>query len=347
MRRLWFLLPLFLLVGGSAGFDQPPSATKGAAKGAGAKPARKVEKAVEKSAAGPALFEVVLEDRSLVRLALLQQQLQVDTPYGSLKVPAGDIRAIDFAPRPVPDAPRRVAAAIGKLGSEVFADRQAAEKELLALGPVSYHAVVEASRSIDLEVKKRAQAVLEKLEKKFPAEELRRKPHDLIHTPTFTIAGYLHGASLEFKNTYFGAARLKLGDLRSLRSLGLSRDVTVTLDSSRYAAPGAAVWLETNVTVRSGTRLVIRVQGEIDMYPLGGYNGQYMATPRGPKWGGRYPALAPGLVVGRIGTGGKEFAIGEKYEGSPGEAGTLYLRIVTSPWNNASSGAYKVTIRMG
>jgi hypothetical protein len=99
------------------------------------------------------------------------------------------------------------------------------------------------------------------------------------------------------------------------------------------------------VTVRAGSRLIIKASGQIDMYPLEGYNGQYMASPSGPKWVGRQGAPAPGMVVGRIGTSGKEFTIGEKYDGKPDEAGVLYLRIVASPWNNASTGEYKLTIR--
>jgi hypothetical protein len=302
-----------------------------------------------------ALFEAVLDDRSVVRIALLQEHIQVVTPYGKLEVPATQVRRVEFTPRPVPDAPKRVKAAIEKLKSDEFTEREAGTKELLALGLASYHPVLEATRSEDLEVKKRAQAVLEKLEKKYPAEELRRKPYDLVHTPTFTIAGQIQGASLKVKNAYFGEAQLKLGDLRSLASVGVGRDMTLALDASRYAMPGAApTWLATNVTVRAGGRLLIKATGEIDMYPMGGYNGQYMARPGGPKWagvaGGKGAAVVqvalPGMVMGRIGTGGKEFVVGEKYEGTPGEAGTLYLRIAGSPWNNASTGEYKVSIQV-
>jgi hypothetical protein len=241
------------------------------------------------------------------------------------------------------------------LKSDDFAEREAGSKELLALGVASYHPVLEATRSEDLEVKKRAQAVLDKLEKKFPAEELRRKPHDLVHTPTFIIAGQIQGASLKVRNAYFGETQLKLGDLRSLSAMGTTRDTTLALDASRYALPGAVpAWLATNITVRAGGRLIVKATGEIDMYPLGGYNGQYIATPGGPKWAGGAPMVRgagapvalPGVIVGRIGSAGKEFVIGEKYNGTPGEAGTLYLRIVGSPWSNGSTGEYKVTVRV-
>ena len=335
--RLCFLLPLFLFVCGSAGLDRETPAHKGPRK-----PAARDE---DRSAVKAILFEAVMDDHSTVRVGLLQGSIEVTTPYGLLEVPAGQVRRIDFTPRPVPDAPKRVAAAIQKLRSDVFAEREAGMKELLALGAASYPAVVEATHSEDLEVKKRAQAVQEKLEKKCPAEELSRKPHDLIETPTFTIAGHVRGATLKVKTVYFGEAQLKLGDLRRLTSLARARGVIVALDSARYALPGGTAWLQTNVTVGARQRLLVTAAGEIDMYPLGGYNGQYMASPRGPKWGGAYPAPAPGAIVGRIGPSGKEFLLGEKYAGSPGETGLLYLRIVPSPWSNASTGEYRLTIR--
>jgi hypothetical protein len=269
-------------------------------------------------------------------------------------VPAEHIRNIDFTPRPVPDVHKRVAAAIEKLNSDVFAEREAASRDLMALAPASYWPLVEATRAEDLEVKKRAQSVLAKLEKKFPVEELRRKPHDLIQTPTFTIAGLIQGGTLKVKPAYFAETQLKLGNLRSLRSLGSGREVTVAVDAARYAMPPGTAWMETKVSVRARSRLVVAASGEIDMYPLAGSVGQYRAGPDGPKWaggiamkGGAGSVIAsPGMLLGRIGTSGKEFVLGAKYDGLAEDEGVLYLRIVPSPWNNASSGEYKVTIRV-
>jgi len=340
MRKVWlvFLLPL-LLVCGSSAVDQSSDKKKLD------KPDDKAKKVEDTPSVKRGLWEAVMDDHSLVKVELLQEQIQVATPYGLLKVPASDVRRIEFMSRPVPDAPKKIAAAIEKLKSDEFAVREAGNKELVELGPASYHAVVEATHAEDLEVKQRATAVLKKLEQKFPTEELRRKPHDVIETPTFTIAGHIQGSSLKVKTVYFGEVQLKLPDIRTFSSLGSTRGATLALDASKYAAPGGTAWLETGVAVRSGTRLLITATGEIDMYPLGGYNGQYRATPSGPKWGGTYVAPSPGMIVGRVGSSGKEFTIGEKYEGTPGEVGMLHLRIITSPWSNASSGEYKVTIR--
>jgi hypothetical protein len=49
-------------------------------------------------------------------------------------------------------------------------------------------------------------------------------------------------------------------------------------------------------------------------------------------------------LLGRIGETGTPFLIGEHYEGTPGQEGRLFLHIVPSPWNNASTGSYAVKI---
>ena len=52
-----------------------------------------------------------------------------------------------------------------------------------------------------------------------------------------------------------------------------------------------------------------------------------------------------GTLLGRIGDSGKAFVIGESYEGIPEREGKLLLHIVASPWNNDSTGSYRVRIR--
>ena len=51
-----------------------------------------------------------------------------------------------------------------------------------------------------------------------------------------------------------------------------------------------------------------------------------------------------GSLIGKIGENGKAFYIGDRFEGPATEEGKLYLQIVPSPWNNASTGTYRVRI---
>jgi hypothetical protein len=331
--RLCALLPLFLCLGELA-------RTAHTAAPAG----RPADKAPGKEVP----FEVRLDDQSVVRVHLLQSQITVHTPYGKLTVPAADVRQIDFGHHPPAGTDRRVREAIEQLASKTFAAREAAGKQLLALGPLAYEALQKATKNPDLEVVRRAKDLLKKLESLHPEERLMRKPHDLVHTPTFVIAGKVEGATLKVKTAYFGESQLKLADLWSLRALDGPSAATVLVDSARHAIPGNLVWLQTEVEVRKGGTLHVVASGQIDMYPIGADTGQWMAGPGGPKWGGRGGVMGagpqPGTLVGRIGKSGKEFVIGERLEEKARDDGRLFLRIVPSPWGNGSTGEYKAVV---
>jgi hypothetical protein len=73
-------------------------------------------------------------------------------------------------------------------------------------------------------------------------------------------------------------------------------------------------------------------------------NAQPMRRPGAPA---AEVAVIPGTLVGRIGEDGTPFVIGERYTGRPVRSGKLYLHIGPSPWNNASTGAYRVRIASG
>jgi len=377
--RLSFLLVLFALVGVIVAGDQPSSATAGESPADAKKkeaeaqkkkdaeaqkkqadstaatkddkkkdeiPADKGAKNDTKKPAKGAMFEAVMEDKSTVQVNLLDEKLTVVTKYGKLEVPVSDLRDIEFSPRPFADVKKRVRDGIKKLGSDVFADREAASKALLALGPAAYPALQEAARSDDLETKKRALKLMGQMEEKYTTEDLARSPDDRVRTPKFTIVGEIQVTSFKVSTRYFGEKSLKLTHVRSMRTLGPGRTLTVAIDSSRYGT-SAATWMETNVIVRARARLSIKATGEIDMYPIAGSAGVYRATPEGGMWAGVVRGIGtttPGKLVGKIGKTGSEFAIGKEYKGNPTAAGVLYLRIIQTTFNVNPRGEYKATI---
>jgi hypothetical protein len=327
--RLWLLLPLTLALPG-----QPVTPARPAAPGrpTAARPAQ------------PSFF-ARFADGSQIRLSLLTDKLGVQTEYGRLVVPVKDVSRIEFGQRVSADARRKIRAAIERLAGDAFTDREAAGKELLEYGPAAYRLLLDAGRSDDLEVQKRVKELLAKLEGKHPSDLLRRRLYDLIHTPHFTIAGIVEGDIIDVHAAYFGKAKLKPHDLWELRSRGGDREQILTVEAAKYASQARA-WKETAVEVHKGRELKIAAAGTIDMYPLAGWVGQYMATPAGAQWqGGVVPGgMSPGALIGRIGTDGPEFVVGTKFEGTADRDGKVYLRIVPSPWNNDSSGDYRVTI---
>ncbi len=157
---------------------------------------------------------------------------------------------------------------------------------------------------------------------------------------------------LQGKSEYFGNVQLQLSQMRQLRHLHAPGEVTVTVDASQYGSQHGQ-WLDSGVSVEGSATLLIVANGTIDIYPQS--PGQYVSTPKG--YGNI--VLAPGARVaptpvnlrnysgalfGRIGGDGDAFYIGDRFEGTAGRDGKLYLHIVPSPWNNASAGSFQVKI---
>jgi hypothetical protein len=262
-----------------------------------------------------------------------------------LTVPIGDVRRVEFALRLSPADSGRIEDAIGKLGSAQFAEREKATADLDRLGERAYPALLKASKSADKETAARAGQLVESLRKRLPAERLRVRKHDILHTTEFTIVGRIEDESLRARSEVFGVVGLRLTQLRELRGLGVGREIQVVVDAARYAAQ-TENWLETELEVSAGAELRVTATGQVDLWPVGGQNGQYVTGPAGtPGWGkGPHPG---GALLGRVGPGGKVFVLGADYSGTAQEDGKLYLSIVPSAWNNASTGSYTVTINSG
>jgi len=132
-------------------------------------------------------------------------------------VPAKDIRYIDFATR-IPDrAARRVVAAVANLGNRQFAVREAASAELLELREKGYRALLVAARHKDLEVARRAEALLKQLREQVPVDQLTFRKDDVIRTVDSCIAGRIDGEAIQASTFQFGEVGLKPCHMRSLQ----------------------------------------------------------------------------------------------------------------------------------
>lgn len=305
----------------------------------------------------PGEVEINFLNGSTVRMILQADKVEIATPYGQLAVPAKEIRAIDFGlhfPTGVGD---RITLAVKALGADNFRDRDQASKTLIELGPYSYPAVYEASRSSELEVSRRAKELVKQLQAKHPKKDLKVSTEDRVITPSFTIVGRILTSSLKAKAELFGDVDLPVARMRMMRSLaGTGLDLDVSIDAARYASPGQ--WMETEFQVDGRTTIVVSAKGQVDTWPQQG--GQYIVGPNGlqgrgmgmnmmivpgRKIGGPINAQQyGGTLIGKIGEEGEPFTIGERYEGTPDAQGKLYLHIGPSPWNAQCQGSFDVKI---
>jgi hypothetical protein len=295
--------------------------------------------------------EIRFADGSLVRMELLDAQIQIITRYGKLAVPVTDLRKIDFAFRCTEATQKKIDDAIGLLGHTNYRDREAATQTLLDLRELAYPAVLRATKSTDREVAQRAEEVLASLKERLNAEQLKPREHDSIQTAEFPIVGRIQTQVLRVRTAYFGEVQLDIATMRSLRSLGSHSDKVLSVDAARYAHPTNGDWLDTGVELTGELSLEIIATGTIDLWPNRGSDGQYTATPAGTSQYGsvQRPGVigSAGALIGRIGENGQPFVVGTRYENPRPTAGKLYLRITPSPWNNESRGEYNVRISLG
>jgi hypothetical protein len=287
------------------------------------------------------LAEVRFNDGSLVRMAILQDDLEVVTRYGKLTIPLRDIRRIDLGLHLPPGMDQQIDQSIRLLASNAYKERDDASKGIIQAGHLAYPFLKKASRNQDLEVAHRVTGLMKRIAEKHPPEMLRMKEEDVIHTAEFPVIGRIAAPTIKAHSTHFGDLALKLSDLRTVHLRAASGDRELTVDAGKHgSAPDQ--WLDTGVNVDGSVRLVVTCEGQVDLWPSG--PGQYLTTPKGYTTAGKGSTYMAGALVARIGESGKVFLVGERYDGSPSEEGKLFLQIVPSPWNNASTGSYRVRI---
>jgi hypothetical protein len=326
--------------------------------------------------------EVRFADDSTVKAALQDKTITVTTRYGKLTVPVDEVRNIELGLRIPEDTAKRIDAAVARLGSADYAEREAAGAELLELRELAYPALQKAARSDDAEVSRRAKDIIKTLADTVPPEKLHLPQHDTVVALDFSIVGRVETPTLKARTPYFGETTLKLADVRAMHWSGSERETKLSVDAGKYGAQ-QETWLDTGLKVRAGAGLLVAAAGTVDLRPTAGEAGTNLVGPDGrfPRAGRGFPGggagggfpggggpggggrggrgggvpvgpvvtgtSSPGALLGRIGEYGKVFVIGSHYEGTAGEEGNLYLRIVPNATNSESSGSYEVRVTTG
>ena len=298
--------------------------------------------------------EVRFVNGSTVFMTILQEPIEVQTEFGKLTVPARAIRAIEFGLHLPEGVKEKIDGLIKQLGSKNYRQRDTAVRELAALGAYAYPALQRAAKDKEQpEAAQRAQAAIQIIERKVPARQLRLKEDDVVRTTKFPVIGRILNTSIKARAEYFGEVSLKPYQLYQIRCLQGAGELEVVVDAARYGSAHRQ-WLDTGMLVDPQLDMVITATGQVDLWPQG--PGQYMSAPSGSRNGGG-PLLGgvvvngvpvnPGILVGRVGEDGPAFIVGDRYSGRPSRAGRLYLHIIPSGWNNASTGNYRVRITTG
>ena len=306
--------------------------------------------------ATPGEVDIHFLNGSTVRMVIVSDKVEIATEYGKLMVPVKDIRAVEFGLHFPEGVETKIDDAIKGLGKSDYREREKAATALIDLGPYSYPAILEASRSKDAEVSQRAKELVKKLQSTHPKKDLKTTTEDKVMTKSFTIVGKILTPTMKAKTEYFGDVELTLTKMRTLRSVaGSGLEMEVALDASKYSSAGQ--WMDTNYHVDNRSTIQITAKGFIDVWPQ--QNGQYLSNPNGFQATQRGGPLAGqfvgnrkvgainqnahcGMLLGKIGEDGEVFIIGERYEFTPDVEGKLYLHVGPSQWNVPSAGTFEV-----
>ena len=159
----------------------------------------------------PCAVEVRLADGSVLKLTLREDKFNVATEFGKLAIPVADVSRIEFATRISDDVAKRIKAAVAKLGSDVFSEREQASKELLKIGVPAYASLKEALKSDDQEVKRHAEELVSKIEASASAEVLEVRKDDVIHTKDMKIKGQIENVTFKTDFSALGRRAIEAG----------------------------------------------------------------------------------------------------------------------------------------
>jgi len=268
------------------------------------------------------------------------KQIDVVTVYGTLTVPISDVVKLRIGKKSDRELKGKIDKCVSDLGSKDFAARDAATVELAKLGKLAYTELRKASFSDDLEVRERANKLLEELgnveeDGDVPPEE------DEVTTPTFTIVGAVKFDTLSI-NSKFGVLKVAKKDL-AVMSQGEPEAVVRTV-----AVPARATankMLATGIRVKRGDRLIINASGTVSYRDYGGTQ----FTPEGSSnYGTWNENFLVGSLLGRVTQTGPMFKVGERYNEKVESDGELYLGVAARDGRSSTdgSGEFKVRIQV-
>jgi hypothetical protein len=256
----------------------------------------------------------------------------IKTKYGTLKIPTADMRSVSVGMHYDGDMKDRIAKATKRLGSEVYKEREAASRELVAFGKYAFPLM---PKNGDMESNRRAEDVQKKI-LELDAQADKYSLLDTIRTSEFEVKGEIEMTEIVITHPdYEGPVTVKLSKIAKIQVQHKQNgELEVKADGQ---------WHDTGFHSDWSDKFRVSGTGSVDLWPQG--VGQYVATPKGYNTAGKGGQFMAGALIMKIGESGRPEYVGEGTSFTPSSAGNIYLFIVESPWNSPSSGSYRVTIK--
>lgn len=285
------------------------------------------------AATASAVIQLHMMDGSTLLGRLSTPDIEVETPYGTLKIPVDSVRS--FTPGLIshPDVARNIDALIEDLGSNQFNQREVAQKELQKMGASIRLELARRAEDPDTERRARIKQLLEELDTQSDegedesattgsGAEVVFVQKDTVETAEFTVVGRIVQQSFTIETPY-GGFTAKLGDIRRGQRSTSVQDVRKSVNvPGMNMAPSNMI--TSGVRVEKGDRITITAEGSVTMSPWGN---QAITTPDGaPNFGWFLNnEIANGSLVFKIGSSGPVQKAGSKRTVVADRTGVIYF----------------------
>jgi hypothetical protein len=260
--------------------------------------------------------------------------IDVETEFGSLKIPIEKILRFFPGLDSMPELQTRIERLVLDLGNREFEIREKSHNELLKMGNLLRHEIYRFEDGGSAERKKH----LTELKKKIgeleddlddPVRPLIRG--DYIETPNFSVVGRI--VQREFRlNSQFGEMQVPLSQIKKGdRTFGLVAPVirrSLDVDATVFFPEG----INTKIRVSRGDRITISAQGDINWQ-----NWNSSCDPEGMSDKGQFGSFRCGTLIARIGSD-KYYKVGRNATFVAETGGELYLGIAMA--DNYRTGGY-------
>ena len=279
--------------------------------------------------------QITLDDGTIL-IGKLSQPIELQTKWGKLNIPAQDIAYANLGYNLSDKETAQITQAFKDLNSNNFKERHAAQTLLQNIGeralplmPKLYGGTMppapEDPKDPALEPQRRIQQWI---------KDCKPDPkylYDYFDTDEGHIKGKIINKQITLQHDILGELKV---DVARIKHIGSHGSVTNTVNSDED-------WKEICI-VRS--RITIKADGLIDLWPQGaqqGQQGQYNCGPKGYNTAGKGGTFMAGTLIGKL-DNGLPFIVGDSCTIT--SQGRFYLRIVENPWNSKSAGTYNIKL---
>ncbi|MCH8042426.1 MAG: hypothetical protein IID44_01790 [Planctomycetes bacterium] len=303
----------------------------------------------------PQLVKFHLQNGSTISGRLTIKHITMETQFGTLKIPIAKIKSITPGLGSNSQLGNQVNGLIEKLGSNVFADRETSEKELLGFGLPVRDALKRRLGGSNEERQRRLKKLLTALaeiaaeqDEEFAPSAATWIERDTVETTKFTVYGSISPKSFQVQSKY-GLLTVKLGDiLTATRDFGVPQVIRrlISIDQKNLVQRG---YKNSGIRVEKGDKITISADGTLAMTPWG-RGSRYMSTPAGGSRYGTYKnGILGGTLIAKIGSG-SEFKIGTEHRFVAPTSGVLQFAIAMqqgfSDSGNQFPGTYNIRIKV-